>query len=102
MISKFSPTKTRMVVLRHARQVVEFSLLRNLLPFMLTEETCLCNKMHNSCSRRAVLSYHSGISQALGALAGEGFDSACSMHTVIETIGPTVFLATFLLLAAVN
>lgn len=76
-----------MVVLRHARQVVELSLLRNLLPFMLTEKQCLCSKLHNSYSSCAVLSCHSSVSQAVGCFSADGFGSTYSTHTLIECVG---------------
>ena len=89
MISRFSPTNTRMVVLRHARQLVELSLLRDLLPFMLTEEKSLGSKLHNSYSSCAVLSCRSSVSQAVGSFAAEGFVSVCSTHTLIQFVGLT-------------
>jgi len=84
-----------MVVLRHARQLMELSLLRDLLPFMLTEVKALGSKLHNSYSSCAVLSCHSSVSQAVGGFAAEGFDSAYSMHTFIESMRLVALVTAF-------
>ncbi len=91
-----------MVVLRHARQVMELSLLRDLLPFMLTVEKCLGSKLHSSYSSCAVLSCHSSVSQAVGCCAAEGFGYACNMHTLIQFMELIAFVTICVLLAAVT